>query len=193
MRVRRQHSTPKLPRRSGTAAVECAVISPVLILIVMGGIDVGQFVQVGQTVNNASREGARRACRDAVKSVSEVETSVQTYMQKAFPNVPAGDITSALTVTVTDGSGNAIAGGDLTTIASGESISVTVAFQYEAVPMVRGLCRGDWKVAENHDRCPTRISTWIPQRRELAGETPCRNEPRDAGNRPPPKRNAAGG
>lgn len=107
--------------------------------MVMGTIDVGQFVSVGQTVNNASREGARRACRNAVKTVSEVETAVQAYLANTFPNVSPAEINAAVTVTVVDGSGSAISGGDLTTVPSGESVSVTVTFQYETVRWVSGF------------------------------------------------------
>jgi len=128
--------------RRGAALVELAVVLPVLILLVMGAIDVGQFINVAQVVNDASRVGARRATRNTLKNVSEVETAVQDHIQDAFPNVPSSTLNAALIVDVRDGSGAAPTGGDITTIGSGSSVSVQVAFKYDAVrwmPVFAGL------------------------------------------------------
>ena len=78
----KQHKTdlrrgPSDWRRRGVAAVELAVVSPVLLLTAIGIIDVGQFVSVGQIVNNASREGARVAIRSETEWGSEVEAAIQ--------------------------------------------------------------------------------------------------------------------
>jgi Flp pilus assembly protein TadG len=52
MRVRRF-------RQRGAAAVEFALVLPVLLLIVLGTVDWGWFFYVSQVVTNAAREGAR--------------------------------------------------------------------------------------------------------------------------------------
>ncbi|GAB4139753.1 MAG: hypothetical protein Tsb009_08850 [Planctomycetaceae bacterium] len=122
-------------KRLGAVAVECALVVPLLVLAVMGMIDVGQFVNVGQVVNNASREGARHAARLDVTTVSEVQDAVESYLEIAFPDA---NPTSA-TVTVKDGSGNTIPGGDLTTLASGSQVSVTVSFPYDSVRWANGF------------------------------------------------------
>ena len=49
----------KSPSRSGVAAVECALAAPVLMLLVLGAIDIGQYANVHQKVSDASREGVR--------------------------------------------------------------------------------------------------------------------------------------
>ena len=119
--------------------MELALVTPLLILIVLGTIDVGQYVNVGQVVNNASREGGRYACRDNVTTVSDVTTKVQNYMASAFPNVSAGDLNAALTVTVRDENNAVIPGGDLTNISSGSGVSVQVTLQYTPVRWMSGF------------------------------------------------------
>ena len=119
-------------RRRGAAAVELVVVSPVLLLTAIGIIDVGQFVSVGQIVNNASREGARVAIRNDTEWVSEVETAVLAYMTDAITGVSPDTINSALQVSVTDENGT-ISGGNLTLVDSGSEISVQVTFDYQNI------------------------------------------------------------
>ncbi len=57
--MKRQRVT-KRQRRSGAAAVEFALVAPLLVLITFGSIDIGGLLQVSQLVSNASREGAGR-------------------------------------------------------------------------------------------------------------------------------------
>jgi Flp pilus assembly protein TadG len=119
-------------RRRGAAAVELAVVSPVLLLTAIGIIDVGQFVSVGQIVNNASREGARAAIRNDTGSVSQVEAAVLAYMTDAIGGVSREAIRSALHVGVT-GDNRTLAAGDLTLVSSGSKVQVVVAFDYQDV------------------------------------------------------------
>ncbi len=130
--------------RKGNAAVECALVTPLLLLLLLGAMDVGQFMNVGQAVNNASREGARRASRDTVTNVSEVRDSVKTYLANTYPNVTSSVLDSALTVTVRDSSETVLTG-DLTAVPSGDKISVEVLFQYEIVRWTSGFSAVDGK------------------------------------------------
>ena len=119
-------------RRRGVAAVEMAVVSPVLLLTAMGIVDVGQYASVGQIVNNASREGARMAIRADTLAVSEVEAAVLAYMTDALSSVPADTINSALDVSVTD-TYSMIYGGDMSYLESGYQVSVQVTFDYQDI------------------------------------------------------------
>jgi Flp pilus assembly protein TadG len=139
IRSRTKYSVKGLHERKGTAAVEFAVIASLLIPMVMGAIDVGQTVNVGQIVNDASREGARQASRIDFTDEQEVESAVQDYMADAFPSIPPSVLNAALTVNVGDSTGSGIAGGDLTTIDSGSSVSVQVILQYDSVRWMVGL------------------------------------------------------
>jgi Flp pilus assembly protein TadG len=57
----RRFSRLKMPRRSdrGVAAVEFALLLPILLVLTLGAIDWGYFLYVKQRVVNAAREGAR--------------------------------------------------------------------------------------------------------------------------------------
>ena len=103
--------------RNGIAAVECAVVAPLLTLLVLGAIDVGQYANVCQKISDASREGARVAARH----------------EKAAPGTSPSTFASAAQVVVTDAFGKAIPGGDLTQIATGSQVNVRVTLEYDPV------------------------------------------------------------
>jgi Flp pilus assembly protein TadG len=132
----RQAKSDRSTRR-GVAAVEAALCTPLLVLIVMGAIDVGQYANVAQTVSNASREGARYASRDTITKKSEVKTAVLNYLQDAYPNLSSSQISSATQVMLKDSSGTDLVDGStngaLQTVASGSPVTVQVTFQYGAV------------------------------------------------------------
>jgi Flp pilus assembly protein TadG len=135
MKLRMKPSRIRSRARCGVAAVEFALIaSLVLVPIVLGAIDVGRFINVGQIVNDASREGARQASRNTETKVSDVDAVVLNYLRNAF-----GDPSLTATVTVSDSSDAPISGGDLTTISSGSSLSVTVALPYNQVRWMAGF------------------------------------------------------
>ena len=137
-RSRTKFSVKRRYQRKGTAAVEFAVIAPMLILMVMGAIDVGQSVNVAQVVNDASREGARQASRIDSMQAQEVEWAVQDYMADAFPSIPTTVLNAALTVNVVN-AGSGIPGGDMATIDSGSPVTVQVILQYDAVRWMVGI------------------------------------------------------
>jgi Flp pilus assembly protein TadG len=56
----RRHRTPaRSGRERGAAAVEFALVLPVLLLLVLGAIDWGWYFYLREVVTNAAREGAR--------------------------------------------------------------------------------------------------------------------------------------
>jgi Flp pilus assembly protein TadG len=83
--------------RGGTAAVEFALILPLLLLLVLGIWEVGRMVQVQQIVSNAAREGGRQAASGAYTN-AQIITIVRQYLQE---NLPAAAATNA-TITVTN-------------------------------------------------------------------------------------------
>lgn len=125
--------------RHGIAAVECSIVAPLLIILVLGAIDVGEFANVCQKVSDASREGARIAVQNETRTYSQVSAGVTNYLHDAFPQVPPAILSSAVSVVVSDATGSSIAGGDLTTIASGAQIRVTVNLQYDFVRWINHL------------------------------------------------------
>jgi Flp pilus assembly protein TadG len=123
--------------RTGAAITEFAIIGPLLVLLAMGGIDVAQAVNVGQVINDASREGARQASRSDVTTVDEVQAFVRDYVGDAFPNLSSGSVGSAVTVEVQGENGYAPTGGDLSTLDSGSPIVVNVSLQFGVVQLTK--------------------------------------------------------
>ncbi len=121
--------------RSGIAAVECAIVAPVLTLLVLGAVDLGQYANLYQMISDASREGARVAVKYDTKTTSEVLAAVQSYLQDASPRTSASTLAS---VTVTDEFGNPIAN-KLTNVATGSQLNVRVALQYDPVRWISGF------------------------------------------------------
>ena len=89
--IRKSRLQPSVSRR-GAAAVECAIIAPLMTLLLLGAIDVGQFANVYQKVSDASRHGARVASRYGTTTTGQVEAAVMDYLEQACPNVAPGDI-----------------------------------------------------------------------------------------------------
>lgn len=123
------------PPRRGIAAVEMALCAPLLVLMVLGVIDVGRYVNVGMVVDAASREGARKAVRSEVTTVSQVEDGVYDYLGDYFSRYPRSDIEAATTVKVTDSSGNSLnaSSKDLEDVPEGNPVNVEVVFTYDTV------------------------------------------------------------
>jgi Flp pilus assembly protein TadG len=75
--MRRQHTSQK-----GAAAVEFALVLPLLIVLTFGIIEFGVFLYNQQVITNASREGARAgivATGSARVTAAEIRTIVQNY------------------------------------------------------------------------------------------------------------------
>jgi Flp pilus assembly protein TadG len=123
----------------GTAAVECAIVLPLLTLLVLGAVDVGQYGNVYQKVSDASRAGARVAARHDTAAISSVESAVRNYLQEVSPGTSGTTLASAVQVTVTNGNGNSVPAGNLSQIASGSQLSVRVRLQYDPVRWINGF------------------------------------------------------
>lgn len=83
-------------QRSGAAAVEFAVVVPVVIVILMAIFEYGRFMFTYTTATNAAREGARYAAvHTSDKTTAEVITQIDNRMGPAKSQlkdpVPASD------------------------------------------------------------------------------------------------------
>jgi len=105
--------------RRGAAAVEFAVVAPVLFLMVFGMIEYGRAVMVQQIMTNAAREGARSAVLDGATS-SDVTTRVVDYLH-------GGGIASAAATHVTIDPSNPASAG------YGDPVTVTVTIPFNQV------------------------------------------------------------
>ena len=141
--------------RKGASAVEAGLMLPVLVVITFGAIDIAQFINSGQVISNTCREGARVASRNSTETVQEVEDRVLEYIGGAIPQLTEEERASAVTIqvrqvaetTVTGEDGEEVTtrtytqipNGDLTSVESGDAISVIVQFDYSSIRWIRWL------------------------------------------------------
>jgi len=126
-------------RRQGVAAVELALALPLLVLMMLGTIDLGQFVNVGQVISNASRVGARKAALFDTKTDSQVESEVVSYLNNYFPKQSAATLQGATTVSISRADGTSVSGNALGSVPEGEKLQVTVRFNYAATRWIQGI------------------------------------------------------
>jgi hypothetical protein len=69
----------------GAVAVEFAIIIPVLLLLILGGIDLGHSYYIKHIISNASREGARYASKYTFPAVDPTSEAISNYVK-----LPAG-------------------------------------------------------------------------------------------------------
>lgn len=84
----RLSTSPLRRRRPAIAAVQFAMIAPLLTTLLLGLWETGRAIQVSQNVSNAAREGARQAA-SANYTKAQVQQSVFDYLVNA--NVPMSD------------------------------------------------------------------------------------------------------
>lgn len=109
--------------RSGAAATEFAIILPVFALMLLGMIEFGRGIMVGQIVTNAAREGARQAIIDGSTN-ADVQTAVISNLDAQLGiDSASGGATVAITVE---------GGGDVSSAETRDLCTVTVSVPYEA-------------------------------------------------------------
>ena len=102
----------KLPRREsedGAAAVEFALVLPVLLLLIFGIVDFGRMLNAKITINQAAREGARAAALVDQDAGVDRATAAAGGLDIEAPDVvgcpdeadPDADATATVTYTFT--------------------------------------------------------------------------------------------
>src|SRR5271167_304355 len=94
MKIDLHSSQRRYQPQRGIAAVELAVVAPLVACLLVGLLQVGRMVQVNQILTNAAREGARKAST-GVNTYADVQTTVANYLTNAGITNQTG-----LTVTV---------------------------------------------------------------------------------------------
>ena len=69
-------------KRRGAAAVEFALVAPLLFLLVLGMVEFGRMMMVQQILTNGAREGARKAVLPGATEYATFAT-IDTYMNNA--------------------------------------------------------------------------------------------------------------
>lgn len=68
-------------KSEGTAAVEFAIILPILMILMLGGMDLGHMFYMQHVITNASREGARYAANYTGSPTSPNSGQISTYVK----------------------------------------------------------------------------------------------------------------
>ena len=117
----------------GAAAVEFALVVPILLLLVFGIVDFGWMLNRDTMVNNASRDGVRAASLGATSA--EVRSIVATNL-----GVPLNQVTTTVTCTKPDGS--ACTTYDAQAVSGGTAV-VKVTFVHSLVTPVTQIFGND--------------------------------------------------
>lgn len=120
--------------RRGAAAVEMAIVLPVFFMVVLGIVEFGRAMMVGQLVTNAARYGARISAFDGSTN-TDVTTSVKTFVSNTV-GVAASDVN--VDIVVDPGAGNPDPVDNLAVAQAKDVCKVTVRVRYNKVAYVAG-------------------------------------------------------
>ncbi len=86
---------PHKPERRAAAAVEFAIIAPILFFIVLATIEVGRGIMVSEYLSSAARVGARKAAMNGSDSTTttEVSTSINNALTYTGGGITYSDVT----------------------------------------------------------------------------------------------------
>lgn len=140
-------------QRRGVAAVEMAIVLPILLLALVGIIEFGRAVMVQQIITNAAREGARRGVSSQSTADFIRTRYVIPYVSRAlyggtgeYPtDIGTGNVQVSMTTETASPNADTIKG----------LITVTVAVPYDEVDYGLGIWLGG-----------TTLSAQVTMRRE---------------------------
>lgn len=103
---RRRVGQPNSQR--GAAVVEFALILPILLALLVGGIDASLALYDKAVITNASREGARAGivARNPKLTDAQIRTVVRQYAQSALVSIGANPAAPAVTIQQTSLNGD---------------------------------------------------------------------------------------
>ena len=90
----------------GQAALEFALVLPILLLLVCGIVDFGRILYTKNTLTSMSEQAARYASLDYTNTDAEIDTYVRT--NAGVSDTSAGTLTVAVAPTPTRVSGNTV-------------------------------------------------------------------------------------
>ncbi len=129
--MRLQH---RIQNRRGAALVELAIVLPVFFAVVLGIVEFGRAMMVGQMVNNAAREGARLAIVDGTAN-SDVTARVKQFLLQSA-NINGNDVT--VNISVVPGTGNPDPGNEVASATTRDLCTIAVSVPFTKVSYVTG-------------------------------------------------------
>ncbi len=123
----------------GAAALEFALVVPILMTLVMGIIDFGVAINRDTLVNNAVREGAREA------SLNPDPAAVEAVVRRALDSLPVEAVTVLVGCRTPAG---AACGSFAVDAAAGGTAVVTVTYRHELVTPLSSLVGNELTLTE---------------------------------------------
>lgn len=120
--------------RRGAALVEMALVLPIFMAVVLGIVEFGRAMMVGQMVTNAAREATRLAIIDGSTN-SAVETWVDDFLSDAV-GVSAADVTTTITVVAAPGNDDPL--NEVGNAQARDLVTVKVSVPFDKVSYVPG-------------------------------------------------------
>ena len=124
-------------KRKGVAAVEFALVAPVLCMAFFGMIEISRALQVQMVLTNAVREGCRgyadNTATDAAGNPIGTKPCVQPIVNKCLTDANIGIDTSKVTVTPTDPTSVTVSGIKV------NQVTVTASLPYSSVAYFPGF------------------------------------------------------
>ena len=112
-------------------AVECALVLPFLMMLVLGIIECGQVMSAEEVITNATREGARLASLGGSTMGTSTSTGSNEVNYRVRSSLDAGGVASSqATITITDLTG---AVSDLPQANTGDEIQVSVSVPFSKI------------------------------------------------------------
>lgn len=128
---RQQHQNNK---RRGAALVELALVLPIFFAVVLGIIEFGRAMMVGQMVANAAREASRLAILDGSTN-GQVQSWIEEFMQESI-NVGASDLN--IQITVEPGEGNEDPNDNLANAQPRDLCKIRIEVPFNKVAYIKG-------------------------------------------------------
>jgi Flp pilus assembly protein TadG len=124
-------------RDRGSVAVEAALVTPLLLLLVFGIFDYGWMMMKANVVNNAARDAARMASLGG--SYNDITSSLDAELTSV--GVDTSDVTTSITCTNPTGSncGNSAASYDANAT-TGSIVIVTVTYTHHWISPLGAMC-----------------------------------------------------
>jgi len=136
MRITRRSSGS---RRQGAALVEAALVLPIFFMVVLGIVEFGRAFMICQLLQNAAREGCRKAVTGSYTR-TQIINDIKSDMQTGGVNNPNS---LTITVTVTPDTGNPpVANNEVANAATRDLINVTVQVPFSQIALIPGKYLG---------------------------------------------------